>query len=312
MLFNNKVIYINSLDELLNIPTSIFAIGNFDGCHLGHKHILYKAKNYALLKNSKAGVITFEPHPLKAIENKKQYFLSLGDSKFLDILNCGIDIIVVINFHLIKDMSFKDFFYNILLNKLKISSLFSGINFTFGKSKSGDVNDLQNLCISNSVDYMPIELLKNEENEIYSSSNIRKYLSVGNIKKANDMLGRYFMVNGVVIKGNQLARKLGFPTANVNIDDFALLKKGVYVVNIILDNVYYKGVANFGVKPTIGDNFTNILEIHIFNFDKDIYNNNIFIEFVDFLREEIKFNNINDLLKQIKLDVKQAYDILCI
>jgi len=304
----NNIIYINNLDDVINLNCHTFAIGNFDGVHLGHVHILNATKK--LVNNGDYGVITFNPHPMLALHNKNNYFLSSNSLKFKLLLQYDVKYIVVIDFNLVKDLTPEEFFEKILVDKLKVNCLVSGENFSFGKNRAGKPDLLMALAKKFNITYKAIELLKDDNLQTYSSSNIRSFLINGDVESAHRMLNRYFEIDAIVIKGKQIARQLGYPTANMIIDSFALLKKGVYGVEIILNEKVYLGIANFGVKPTFAGENSNLLEVHIFNFNQEIYGVSLRVRFLSFLREEKKFNSIDELKNQINQDVQNVLNNL--
>jgi riboflavin kinase/FMN adenylyltransferase len=291
-----------------NHKGSIILIGNFDGVHLGHQKLFNLAKSYKKKYNLKIGVINFDPMP-KMFFNKslKNFRLSSIDQKVNLLNNLGVDFIVTKKFDKIfsKTKSI-NFITNILSNKLKAKFIFVSNNFRFGNKREGDVKFLiQNEHKYNYQVIKPKPLLINKK--IVSSSLIRNYLENGYLEKANKLLDRKWSIEGMVQKGRQVGKKIGFPTCNIDIKDYVLAKPGVYAVRVLRKNTYkiLKGIANLGYRPTFNQKKI-LLEVHLFNFSGNLYNKHLSVEFLKFIRKEKKFKNINKLKSQIKLDLKIA------
>jgi riboflavin kinase/FMN adenylyltransferase len=291
-----------------NHKESIILIGNFDGVHLGHQKLFKLAKLYKKKYNLKIGVINFDPMP-KMFFNKslKNFRLSSIDQKLNLLNNLGVDFIVTKKFDKIfsKTKSI-NFIKNILLNKLKARFIFVSNNFRFGNKREGDVE----LLIQNEKKYnyqviKPKPLLIRKK--IVSSSLIRSYLEKGFLEEANKLLNRKWTIDGMVKKGRQVGKKIGFPTCNIDIKDYVLAKPGVYAVRVLRENnlKILNGIANLGYRPTFNQKKI-LLEVHLFNFSGNLYNKYLSVEFLKFIREEKKFKNINKLKSQIKLDLKIA------
>jgi riboflavin kinase/FMN adenylyltransferase len=291
-----------------NHKESIVLIGNFDGVHLGHQKLFRLAKSYKQKYNLNIGVVNFDPMP-KMFFNKslKNFRLSSIDQKVNLLNNFGVDFIVTKKFDKIfsKTKSI-NFIKNILSNKLKAKFIFVSNNFRFGNKRKGDVKFL----IQNEQEYnyqviKPKPLLINKK--IVSSSLIRNYLEKGYLERANRLLNRKWSINGIVQKGRQVGKKIGFPTCNIDIKDYVLAKPGVYAVSVSRKNNFkkLKGIANLGYRPTFNQKKI-LLEVHLFNFSGNLYNKHLSVEFLKLIRKERKFKNINKLKSQIKLDLKIA------
>ena len=291
-----------------NHKGSIILIGNFDGVHLGHQKLFNLAKSYKKKYNLKIGVINFDPMP-KMFFNKslKNFRLSSIDQKVNLINNLEVDFIVTKKF----DKTFSktksiNFIKNILANRLKAKFIFVSNNFRFGNKREGDVKFLiQNEKKYNYQVIKPKPLLINKK--IVSSSLIRNYLENGYLERANKLLDRKWSIEGMVQKGRQVGKKIGFPTCNIDIKDYVLAKPGVYAVRVLRKNnlKILKGIANLGFRPTFNQKKI-LLEVHLFNFSGNLYNKHLSVEFLKFIRKEKKFKNINKLKSQIKLDLKIA------
>ena len=297
-----------NFDISKNHKGAIILIGNFDGVHLGHQKLFKFAKSYKKKYNLKIGVINFNPMP-KMFFNKslKNFRLSNIDQKLNLLNNLGVDFIITKKFDKIfsKTKSI-NFIKNILSNKLKARFIFVSNNFRFGNKREGDVKFLiQNEEKYNYQVIKPKPLLVNKK--IVSSSLIRSYLEKGFLEKANKLLNKKWSIEGVVQKGRQVGKKIGFPTCNIDIKDYILAKPGVYAVRVSRKNNFktLKGIANLGYRPTFNQKKI-LLEVHLFNFSGNLYDKHLSVEFLKFIRKEKKFKNINKLRSQIKLDLKIA------
>ena len=286
---------------------SIILVGNFDGVHRGHQKLFLLAKNYKKKYSIKVGVLTFEPIP-KMYFNKdlKNFRISKLNQKIEFLKKFGVNFIIVKKF----DKKFsktksKSFIKNILGKKLKPKFIFVSNNFKFGNKREGNVKQLikyQKIC--NYTVVKPKPLLKNKK--IISSTYIRKLLEKGNIKIANQFLDRKWSIEGKVQRGRQLGKKIGFPTANIDIKDYILACPGVYSVKVKLPNKKnFNGIANLGYRPTFNGKKI-LLEVHLFNFSGNLYDKVLTVNFLSFIRKEKKFKNVDLLKKQIKADLIKA------
>ena len=301
---------------------SVLIIGNLDGVHKGHQSIINSAKKIANKQKTKIGVLLFDPHPRKYFNKNIKSFLLTELNERLEILKSyGIDYAIIIKFNKrISSMTPNDFCKKILLRGISMKYILVGKNFKFGNKRSGDYKFLLNFGKENQFYVNPVKLLKTPNHlfnktkmKIYSSTNIRKLISSGNVKLAKNFLGNNFSITSKVIKGDQRGRKIGVPTANLNINEYVAPKYGVYAIEAsFLKNSKkrtLKGIANFGIRPTFHKN-TEILEVHLFRFKLNIYNSLLKVDFVEFIRNEKKFSGVEALKKQLKSDISKAQKIL--
>ena len=287
---------------------SIILIGNFDGVHLGHQKLLKLAKIYKKKYKSKMGVINFDPMP-KMFFNKslKNFKLSNSDQKIDLLKNYGVDFIVTKKFNkLFSKTKSINFIRNILHKNINAKFIFVSNNFRFGNKREGDVNLLINYEKKYNYKVVkPKPFFMNKK--IVSSSLIRDLLEKGYLLKANKLLNRKWSIRGVVQKGRQVGKKVGFPTCNIDIKNYVLAKPGVYAVKVLRNknSKYLKGIANLGYRPTFNQRKI-LLEVHLFNFSGNLYNKYLSVEFLKFIRKEKKFRNIDQLRDQIKKDLKIA------
>ena len=287
---------------------SIILIGNFDGVHLGHQKLFLLAKKYKKKYLSKIGVLTFEPMP-KMFFNKKliNFRISSLKQKITNLKNLKVDFIICKKFDRkfskIKSISF---IKEVIAKKLNPKFIFVSNNFRFGNKREGDVKQLikfENSCGFKVVKPEPLLI-----NKITASSTlVRNLLQKGSLQKANKILNRNWSIQGKVQKGRQLGKKIGFPTANIDIKDYVLANPGVYAVKVKKprEKNYFKGIANLGFRPTFNGKKI-LLEVHLFNFSGNLYNKYLTVKFKKFIRKEKKFKNIDQLRKQIKIDLMKA------
>ena len=286
----------------------ILTIGNFDGIHKGHSTILNKIKNEAENLQVKTAILSFDPHPKVFINGEKNFLINSKSKKISILKDLGIDYLIELYFD--KDLinlSFNDFEQSILINKLNIKKLYLGKDFRYGNQRKGNIETIKNLCIEKNILFEEVSLINNvTSNSKVSSSQIRQFIKDGDIHLANEVLVHKFSISNTVIKGDQRGRTIGIPTANIEYPQNIIKPPyGVYAVELkILDNVHY-GIANFGMRPTFNKD-SAILEAHIFDFDLDIYGSDIEVIFHSKIRDEIKFDGIKELLKQISLDITVA------
>ena len=284
---------------------SIILIGNFDGVHKGHQKLFSLAKKYKKKYSSKIGVLTFEPMP-KMFFNKNldNFRISNLQQKIDNLKDLNVEFIIIKKFDRkfskIKSITF---IKEILGKKLKPKFIFVSNNFRFGNKREGNVRQLikfERICGYKVIKPQP--LLTNKK--IASSSLVRKLLQEGKLERANKILNRNWSIVGKVQRGRQLGKKIGFPTANIDIKDYILACPGVYAVKAKRygKNNYIKGIANLGYRPTFNGKKI-LLEVHLFNFSGNLYNKYLTVEFKKFIRKEKKFKNVDQLRKQIKTDL---------
>ena len=289
-----------------NFKNSVIAIGNFDGLHIGHKKVLNAAYKKAKKIKKKFGLLTFEPVPVMFF-NKKilNHRLDILPQKISNLRKEKLDFVIIQKFNKkFSKLSYKDFIYKILFRKIKCKYLYVSKNFKFGNKREGDVSKLkkyEKILFYKTIITPPLK----KKRKTISSTIIRKLLKSGEIKKANYLLSRKWEINGKVIKGSQRGRKIGFPTCNILLKNYIIPKFGVYAVNVKINNISKKGIANVGYRPTFNGKKL-LLEVNIFGIKKNLYNKNINVIFNKFIRPEKKFNNIIELKNQIKKDIKQA------
>jgi len=287
---------------------SIILIGNFDGVHLGHQKLFKLANNYKKKFKLNIGVVTFEPMPKMYFNKKiKNFRLSNIDQKNKILKSLGVDFVITKKFDKNFSKIKSDFFIKkILSKKLRAKYIFVSNNFRFGNKREGDVNQLiknEKIYDYRIVKPKPLILSK----KVISSTYIRLLLEEGNLKKVNKILARNWTIEGIVQKGRQQGKKIGFPTCNIDIKDYVIAMPGVYAASVKQKNSKksLKAIANLGYRPTFNQKKI-LLEVHIFNFSGNLYNKYLSVEFIKFIRKEKKFNSVSQLRKQIQSDLKIA------
>mgnify|MGYP001314362218 CR=1 FL=1 len=301
----------NNITKIPKSDFNIATIGSFDGIHIGHKKILQTLTKIAKKNNGKSILITFWPHPRYVLKKNNDFkLLTSLDEKIKLFEKNKIDILYIVDFSLkFSKVSANKFIENILLEKLKINCLLIGYNNNFGRNREGNIRYLEENKKKFDIDIISIPKQSVDKISI-SSTKIREYLNNGKINSANRLLGRKYSINGKIVKGNGIGRKINFPTANIEIDEPKKLlpKSGVYAVEVILNRKIYLGMLNIGYNPTI-KNEKKSIEVNIFEFSEDIYNNKISINFIRRIRNEKKFKNLNELKKQLIKDKKKVKSI---
>ena len=292
---------------------AVFTTGNFDGVHKGHQSLCEQVIKKAKQLNGTSVVMIFDPHPLKALGKSSPAPITKKDQKSELIEKTGIDILLCIPFNkTFASITADDFIKNILVEKIGIKTIIVGPDYSFGKNGAGNIEFLKEQGSKYGFETIISEWAKDTDstNQRISSTRIRKIVQEGKVDQALSYLGRYYQIRGKVIKGRERGgSKLGFPTANIKLHDELCPKHGVYAVLVETSLGNFKGVANIGFSPTFGDHIFTI-EVHIFDFNHDIYNTRIRVNMVKRLRDEKKFKSIDQLSKQIKKDVEIAKEIL--
>lgn len=283
--------------------------GTFDGIHLGHKEVLQHVVSLAKEKNTRSLLLTFHPHPRLVIEpnNSELQMLSSIQEKSAAVFALGVDYILVLPFtQEFSQKSPREFVSDVLVNQLHVDTIVIGYDHRFGKNRSGGFDDL--VVLAKEFQFAVHEIPASVVYEIaISSSRIRKALQNKQLKEANELLGRPYAITGTVVEGKHIGRSIGFPTANLLIDDpYKLIPpNGVYAGTCTIQHKTYKMMCNIGVRPTFKGSIRTI-EAHILNFDNSIYSETIQLHLVQYLRNEQEFDSIESLKSQLVLDAKQA------
>ncbi len=294
----------NSLLDFTSENKTIVTLGTFDGVHLGHTVILDRICNIAKKENLESVVLTFFPHPRLIVSNDSEIkMLNTMSEKAKLLEQKGIQNFIIHPFDkLFSELSPREFVEQILIKQLNIQKIIIGYDHKFGKNRAADFNDL--IDFGKEFGFEVEEIPAKQVDEVsVSSTKIRKSLLEGKISLANTYLGYLYMLSGNVVKGNQLGRTFGFPTANIQIsENYKLIpKNGVYIVTALVNNKTIFGMMNIGVKPTLGENLLSI-EVHLLQFSEDIYGQKIQVNVIERLRDEQKFESFEALKSQLEID----------
>jgi riboflavin kinase/FMN adenylyltransferase len=290
------------------IKNLCLCIGNFDGIHKGHQFVIKKIIKYSKKYKMKSAIMTFNPHPkifFKKIDGAFNIITSDFKKQFLDSL--GVENYIEYSFNKsLSNLSALEFIEKILVKQLNVKKIIVGNDFRFGKDRSGDTKLLKKLSSKYNYKLIVIAHIKNKKTNFkFSSSLIRENIIQGRFEKVTETLGRHWHVKGRVVRGNQRARLINFPTANIKPKNQIAPKKGVYCVNVSIQGKIYKGIANFGERPTVSGK-SLLLEAHIFDFNRNIYGKELTVEFLTFIRAEKKYKDFKTLTSQIKKDIIKA------
>ncbi|HJA16182.1 MAG TPA: bifunctional riboflavin kinase/FAD synthetase [Candidatus Butyricimonas faecavium] len=300
--------------ENINIKCPVVTIGSFDGVHLGHACVIQHLKEKAANIDGESVIISFEPHPREVLYPREQKIgiLTTQEEKIAILEKYGVDHLIILKFTLeFAQQSYNDFVKNILVDKLKIKGLVVGYDHRFGKDRAGNFENLQELANKYGF-FLEKEVVFEEDDVNVSSTKIRNALTVGDITTVNRFLGYLYSVTGKVVYGHHLGHKIGFPTANIQVaDERKLLPAiGVYAVKVIIEQEIFNGMLNIGIRPTVSNDGQVSCEVYIFDFSRDLYGKNITINFIDRIRGERKFNDIEELRAQLQKDQEKILKLL--
>ena len=285
-------------DDSITSDVEVTCIGAFDGVHKGHIELINKTKEI----NKNFQIVTFDEIPKLYFDKSLKPLLDNKNKNniFNDLKPTNL---IYLKFDEINQLSSDEFLKYLDIN-LRTKKIVVGKDFKFGKNRSGDVDNIISYFGKDNVILLSDYIIDNEK---VSSTKIRNFLDTGNIQKANNFLGREYELSGLVVKGKKLGSKIGFPTANLQLNnDLYLPKFGVYEISCKVNGYLFKGILNIGITPTVLNSKKVKIEAHLFNFNENIYDKNIVIQLKKFIREEIKFNSIDDLIKQINIDISSV------
>ncbi len=308
------MVLINSLNQIDRpFKNAVITIGNFDGVHIGHQALFHEVIEKAEQIGGTAIAMTFEPHPLRVLNhNKTLSLITLGEHKLELISASGIDVLICIPFTLEFAAMSATAFVEQLVTRVGMKAIITGNDYTFGRNREGNVDLLKSLGREMGFEVLISDWIQASSVKPgrISSTRIRELIAKGKVASAKKLLGRFYQVRGTVVSGrNRGGRLLGFPTANIVLQEELCPKAGVYAVTVECLDRQFMGVANIGYSPTFSDNIFTI-EVHILNFHNDIYGKHIRVNFVERIRDEIKFSGIAELSEQIRKDIAYAREVL--
>lgn len=289
-----------------DVRGGVFAIGNFDGVHRGHKALVAKATEVARKTGTVSGVIMFEPHPQAYFHPSEPHFrLTPLNEKLRLLEKLGIEVAVVVDFNeSLAGQSASDFIDSLLVERLGVSHVIVGYDFYFGRKRGGSPEMLRSTGKAVGFETTIIEQ-QAQEGEVFSSSAIRVHLAQGDVAGAARLLGHWWRIGGRVTSGAKLGTELGFPTANIELPPGTALKHGIYAVRVLVGDKSYGGAAYFGGRPSV-DGGAPRLEVFIFDFSGNLYEREISIELIGFVRDDRRFETLEQMKAQIALDCKAA------
>jgi len=300
---------LRSIPELERLRGPLFlAIGVFDGVHRGHQAVISTSAEHARAASGTPVVVTFDPHPEKVLRPESApHLLSATQHKIALIRALGVEHLLIINF----DKQFaatepEDFVQQLVTHSKPLREICVGHEWSFGKKRRGNLDLLKKLGANMNFDVVGILPVK-INGAVVSSTAIRQAIEKGDLTKAAEMLGHEYTILGTVTRGDNLGKKIGFPTANLSAHSEQFPPNGVYAAEARIDGELYRGVINLGIRPTVSSGKSErVLEIHLFDFNRDIYGRDVEVRFLKFLRPEKKFENLDALVHQIRRDVEQA------
>ncbi len=302
-----KLTFVQNLKSLTaGSGGSAVSIGSFDGVHLGHQAVLTELIQQAKSNGLFSVAMTFEPQPREYFNELRAPARLMRLREKVEVLSSlGIDQIVCLKFNkVLRALSAQDFIIRVLVEGLRVKHLIVGDDFRFGCDRSGDFSMLCEYGKANGFSVKNTDTFESQGERI-SSTLVRRIINEGDFPRAAELLGRPFEIKGRVMHGKKLGRKLGFPTANININRLRAPLSGVYAVLVKTESEIFEGAANVGIRPTIGDLERPLLEVHIFNFDRDIYGSFLRVEFLHKIRDELKFDDLGRLATRIQKDMDQ-------
>ncbi len=306
---------VNHLEDIeIPFKNAVITIGNFDGVHIGHQALLHMVIEKAHAIEGTAVAMTFEPHPMRVLAHQAHPpLITLIEQKTELIAKSGIDVLICIPFSPeFAAIPAPNFISDLLVKRIGMKALVVGPDYTFGQNRQGNLGLLQKMAPEFDYDVLVVDWIQpaNGHAQRISSTRIRELVMQGQMAAAKKLLSRYYQIRGQVAHGrNRGGRLLGFPTANINLQDELCPKQGIYAVTVELDGRTWQGVANIGYSPTFDDHIFTV-EVHILDFDQNIYGKIIRVNFIERLRDEIKFDGVTSLSDQIRHDVEDARQVL--
>lgn len=303
-----------SINEVAKIKKPVLTVGTFDGVHVGHQKIVAKINEIAKEIGGESVLLTFHPHPRQVLfpDDDSLKLINTIEEKTSLLDSFGLDHVIYMAFEKsLSRMSPVEYVRDILVNKIGIHTIVIGYDHHFGRNREGDINLLREL--GPVYDFNVIEISAQEVDEItVSSTKVRKAIEQGDIASATEFLGHSFTLSGIVVRGRQIGREMGYPTANLKVEDKNKIipGNGVYAVKGIIEGLIYDGMLNIGHNPTIAEGLQQTIEVHFFDLSEDLYDREITLEFISRIRDEQKFDDLVALKGQLDMDKESAKAIL--
>lgn len=297
---------IDNLENTIAVSKQVvLTIGNFDGMHRGHQAVLHEAKELASQQDSLCAALTFTNHPSEILHYTRTPLIYTLAHKIMLLDEAGIDLLILLPFTQEFSQQSAESFLKNVYNVLPFRHLMLGHDAAIGKNREGDRSKIKELSIQMGFNVTALKPYTWKD-QIISSSKIRSLIQQGNLIDAEDLLGRCYSIYGVVIRGASIGKQLGYPTINIDVSGLCLPPFGVYVVQLIHKGELYNAVANLGLAPTIRNDKTPLLEVHLLNVQKELYEQYVEVRFLQYLRPEKQFSSLEELQQQIYLDTQQA------
>ncbi|WP_427338702.1 bifunctional riboflavin kinase/FAD synthetase [Caloranaerobacter sp. DY30410] len=293
-----------------SVKPTVVALGNFDGLHIGHQTLIKQTVDIAKKESLVSTVFTFDNHTTSTIKGRNTPKILISKNRKIALFKeLGVELLYIVQFtETLMHFTPLEFIEKILVDILNARKVVVGFNFRFGYLAKGDVQYLKEMGAKYNFDVIVVPPIT-KDNILVSSTQIRELIKDGKVSLASKLLGRRYSIEGKVIKGRGIGRKLGFPTANILFDSNIVIPKvGVYKTNTIIDGNKFLSITNIGFNPTFSGENLNI-ETHILDYSQNIYGKTILIEFIDFIREEKKFDDVSELIEQVKLDIKALKNV---
>lgn len=303
-----RVIDLDKENEIF--PESVIGLGNFDGIHLGHRNIIKKVISVAKKRGIKSSVLVFKQHTNEVFPHFPRFYISSLEDKIEIFDELGIDLVFIIDFTLkFAQLNNEEFMLDFIRDRLNAHTVVCGPDYTFGKKSLGKVKNLEIYKNNKKIDFYVQDYILHDYKKI-SSTTIREYIENGEVDKVSNILTKNYSIKGKVIHGFKIgAKELGFPTANIELSfKYIVPEEGVYITYCYYKDEKYLSLTSIGTNPTVTDNREIKIEVYIINFDKYIYGENISIEFIKKLRNQIKFDTKDALIKQMNEDLREALE----
>lgn len=294
--------------EELNFNKGLsLAFGFFDGVHLGHQAVIKSAVDFAHANNTKSAIVTFQDHPCCFFYDVQPKYIIRRHDKYKMFEKLGVDYLYSIKFdESLAHMLASDYLKEVIIKNFEPIGITTGFNHFFGAKKSGDVDFLKNMQEELNYKYVEVPPILYKD-EVISSTRIREDIAIGSIAPVNEMLGYSYFLEETVVEGEKIGRTIGFKTANLIFPDVLVVPaKGVYKVSVEYDSKTYDGIANYGLRPTVAHDNKAVFEVHMLDFDRDIYGEKIKVNFLKKIRDEKKFESLDELKLQIQKDIEDS------
>ena len=305
---------LRNIQDLPQFNNAVLTIGTYDGVHKGHQMLIKRINDIAKSIGGESVIITFHPHPRSVVNNNRVKLISPLTEKLELLEKYNVDNVVVVPFtRAFSEQSPIEYIENFLYANFKPHTIVIGYDHKFGKNRAGDINLL--LSMSETLGFNVEKISKQVLEDIsISSTKIRQAVDSGKVKTACELLGHYFSIEGIVVKGHQLGSQIGFPTANIQVqeEDKLIAQNGVYAVKAYFNDKIVNGMLNIGIRPTIDDGEHKTIEVNLFEFDGDIYGEKVKLDLIQRVRAEQKFEGLSQLVEQLKMDKEVVEKILSV